>query len=88
MILEIKVTPQSRENKIIEFKHGILKIKIKGTPVKGKVNENLIRFLANLLNISQQQVTIISGFTSQRKRVQIVGAEEDVLRVVAQISTP
>jgi hypothetical protein len=73
MILEVKVIPQSRENALVEFKEGVLKIKIKGTPVKGKVNENLIKFLAEILGVSKTQIRIISGLTSPRKRIEIEG---------------
>lgn len=73
MILEVKVIPQAKENAIVEFKEGVLKIKIKGTPVKGKVNENLIKFLAEILDVSKTQIRIISGFTSPRKRIEISG---------------
>lgn len=75
MILEVKVVPQARENGVVEFKEGILKVKIKGTPVKGKVNENLIIFLAELLGVSRSQIRIISGLTSPRKRIEISGLE-------------
>lgn len=76
MIVEIKVIPQSRENAFVEFKNRILKVRIKGTPVKGKVNENLIKFLADSFDISKNQIQILSGFTSQRKKIEILGLEE------------
>jgi uncharacterized protein (TIGR00251 family) len=83
MILEVKVIPQARQNAVVEFKEGILKIKIKGTPVKGKVNENLIKFLAEILGVPKAQIRIISGLTNPRKRIEIAGLKNippEVLR--------
>ncbi len=75
-ILNIKVIPQSRENAFVEFKDEVLKVKIKGTPTKGKVNENLIAFLADCLGIAKSQIQIISGFTNPRKKIKFTGVEE------------
>lgn len=73
MILEVKVIPQARENSVVEFKEGVLKVKIKGTPIKGKVNENLIQFLSEVLGVSKNKIRIVSGLTSPRKRIAIEG---------------
>lgn len=73
MILEVKVIPQAQENAVVEFKEGVLKVRIKGIPVKGKVNETLIKFLAEILGVSRDQIRIISGLTSPRKRVEVAG---------------
>lgn len=79
MIIDIKVIPQSRKNSFVEFKMGVLKIKIKGTPIKGKVNANLIEFLADSLNISKRSIRILSGLTSKRKKIEILDADTALL---------
>lgn len=77
MIVEVKVIPQSRENAVIEFKNTILKIRVQGTPVKGKVNETLVKFLADSLGISRSQVAILSGLTTPKKRIEIKGVDQE-----------
>ena len=79
MILEVKVIPNARENGIVEFKDNVLKIKIKGVPVKGKVNDNLIKFLSDYFNVAKSEIKIISGSKDPRKRVAITGAEKNLL---------
>lgn len=88
LIIDIKVIPQSQDNRFVEFKNGILKIKIKGTPVKGKVNENLINFLAETFNISKSQIQMISGLTSPRKKIKILGLKESFPEICSRLHIP
>lgn len=46
-----------------------IKIRIKAVPEKGKANEELIKFLSKELNIPKDQITIISGKSTQLKLV-------------------
>lgn len=86
MILEVKVIPQAKLNEIVEFKEGVLKIKIKGTPIKGKVNKNLINFLAEFLNVPKTQIKIISGLTSRRKRIEITGLKNTLAEFLSKMN--
>lgn len=88
MIIEIKVIPRSQENALVEFKQGILKIRVKGVPVKGKVNEALIKFLSDSFEIPKNQITIISGLTSQRKKVKILIDEKIILEKIELLINP
>jgi len=54
--------------------HGeLLKIRIKSAPVDGKANRELVRFLAEILDIPERQITIVRGASSRRKTVAIEG---------------
>ena len=80
--------PQSQNNSFVDLKEGVLKIKIKGTPVKGKVNENLISFLAEAFDIPKSQIKIISGLTSPRKKVEILGLKETLPEICSRRNIP
>ena len=69
--LEIKVIPQSGQQKIVLDKNGQIKCYIKSAPEKGKANREIVSFLANKLHVSKQAVAIIAGATSRKKIVQI-----------------
>jgi uncharacterized protein (TIGR00251 family) len=69
-ILEIRVKPKSRQ-----FKTKLndeLVIFCRGTPVKGRVNNELVKQLSRLF---KKKVEIVSGFTSKQKRVLVRDAE-------------
>jgi uncharacterized protein (TIGR00251 family) len=67
----IKVTPNAKKNSIEGFQDGLLKVKIKAVPDKGKANEALIAFLAESFHLAKSQIRIISGHTSRLKRLEI-----------------
>lgn len=69
--LIVKVTPHSAQNQILGWEEEVLKIKIKGVPEKGKVNEELIAFLAKTLKIAPSKIQFVSGHTARLKRLQI-----------------
>lgn len=73
MLLEVKITPQAPRNKILRWEGTRLVIKIQGIPEKGKVNENLIEFLAKTLQIAKSQIRIVAGETSRLKKLDIQG---------------
>lgn len=76
LIVQIKVTPNAAKNQILGFKEGILSVRVRGVPEKGRVNEELIDFLADTLNIAKSRITILSGHTSRLKRLKIEGLAE------------
>lgn len=76
----VKVTPNASKNQLIGWKEGLLCLRIRGVPEKGRVNEELVAFLANLLNVAKSQITIISGHTSRIKRIQVEGFTEEKLQ--------
>jgi uncharacterized protein (TIGR00251 family) len=71
--LNLKISPNARANEVVGIQEGIIPIKIKAPPVKGKANIELIDYLSKLLDISKSNVDIIRGHTSRNKTVEIVG---------------
>ena len=72
-LLYVKVTPNAKQNQIIGMKEGVLCVRIRGVPEKGRVNEELIAFLAETLGLAKSQIEIVSGHTSRLKRIRIEG---------------
>ena len=80
MILEVKITPNASKNEILRWEENRLVIKIQGIPEKGKVNENLISFLARTLGIAKAQIKIVAGQTSRLKKLNIQGASLEQIK--------
>ncbi|NHK30160.1 MAG: YggU family protein [Asgard group archaeon] len=68
VILKLHVKPNSKQQKFsydpIEEK---LTIFVKSPPDKGKANKELIKYIANILDLSSSKITLISGQTSRDK---------------------
>ena len=69
-VLEIRVKPRSRQFRM--KLNDELVIFCRETPVKGRVNKELVKQLSRLF---KKKVEIISGFTSRQKRVLVRDAE-------------
>lgn len=71
LIVDIKVVPSSGRRKFFVDKSGILKCYLKSAPEGGKANQELVKFLARNLKLTQNDIKIILGATARRKRVKI-----------------
>ncbi len=77
--LRVKVLPKSSQNQIISITQedtefgdqATVKIKLRAVPEKGKANQALIEFLSEALNLSKNQISIISGANARLKLLKI-----------------
>ncbi len=69
--LAIKVVPSSGRQAWKLDKSGVLKCYLKNPPEKNKANSELVRFLADSLDISTLDVALVGGLTDRKKFVKI-----------------
>lgn len=70
---QVKVKPNSKQQRIVEAPDGSLTVSLKSPPTDGKANAELIKLLADHFSVSKASVTIQTGFTSKVKWVDIDG---------------
>lgn len=51
----------------------MLKVRLAAPPVDGEANEELIRLMSRLFNVSRSQIVIRSGQTSRNKLIVVEG---------------
>ena len=71
MIINIKVVPNSKEDKII-LENNIYKVKLKAKPIENKANLYLIELLADYFNTKKSNIKIKKGLTSRNKLIEII----------------
>ena len=71
MIIQVKVKPASKEEKIIKISDNNLEVWVKEPPIQGRANRAIIKALAGYFQISLSSVSIISGRTSRLKTINI-----------------
>ncbi|OJI06675.1 hypothetical protein BK004_02525 [bacterium CG10_46_32] len=69
--IAVKVTPRSKENRIVGFKDGVLRVRITAPPVDGKANKALVVFLADAWGVPKSSIKIIQGETSREKVLEV-----------------
>jgi len=68
--LKVKVVPKSGRSEIAGvMADGTLKVKVQAPPEKGKANAEVCALVARELGVKPRGVVILSGETSQLKRV-------------------
>ena len=72
MDIRIKVVPKSSKSELAGIlPDGTWKVKVAAAPEKGKANRALVEFLAEHLGVAKSRIRIVSGETSQLKRIQV-----------------
>ena len=67
------VQPRSRENRVVGFCEGALKIKVTAPPIEGAANRALVELLSQALRIRKTNIEILKMKTSRRKLIQCKG---------------
>lgn len=76
--LAVHVIPRATRNEIVEILNdGTVKIRLKSPPDETKLNENLIQFLSEILDVSAANVEIVAGESKRRKLVSILGLDTE-----------
>ena len=86
--LAVRVTPRASRNKIVEvLGDGTIKIHIAAPPVDGEANEQLIAFLAEVLNIPKSRLEIVAGETGRDKLISVLDMDAETAhnRIVAHL---
>ena len=62
---------------MLRITEGVLHVKIAAPPIKGRANQELIKFLSGVLGVGRSQLTIEKGMTSRRKVIGINGLAQN-----------
>jgi len=71
----VSVIPRSGRSELKKSGNS-LKVWLKSAPEDGKANAELMRILADKFDVKTHQIEIISGFSSRKKVVDIMGVSE------------
>jgi uncharacterized protein len=69
--LAVHAKPKAKMSRLVGYKAEALEIALAAPPVDGAANEELLRFLADLLSHPKRDLEIASGAGSRHKRVAI-----------------
>jgi uncharacterized protein (TIGR00251 family) len=71
--IQVKIIPNAKQTQFQEvLSDGTIKIRVASIPENGKANKKLLQFLQNNLRLTKDNISIISGETSQFKKIRIV----------------
>ena len=74
--LNVKVIPKSSRNEIVGvLEDGSVKMKVTAAPEKGKANEAICSYLAEVFGVPKRNIQILRGETSPNKQIVISVSE-------------
>lgn len=71
VFLTLHISPNASKTQVAGMHGDALKITLKALPQDGAANTELIRFLAEQCGLRKQEVEIIQGLTSRRKKIKL-----------------
>ncbi len=71
--IDVHVQPRAKKTEIVGMHGNAVKIRLQSPPVDGAANEELIRLLSKKLGVRRNDVELIGGVSSRRKRIRING---------------
>lgn len=74
-LLTLHIQPGAKKTEIVGPHGDALKLRLAAPPVDGKANDALLAFLAKRFDIPKARLTLVSGLTSRRKSVRIMGID-------------
>ena len=81
--LVVHVQPRARATAVAGRHGDALKVRLAAPPVDGAANEELVRFVSEVLGVPRRAVAITAGLTSRRKTIAVEGlATADALRLL------
>jgi uncharacterized protein (TIGR00251 family) len=70
MKIQVKVKPNSRTEEVSQEENSFT-VKVKEPAREGKANQAVIKLLAEHFGVPKSRVTILSGFSSKNKVVEV-----------------
>jgi uncharacterized protein (TIGR00251 family) len=81
--LVVHVVPRAKRTEVVGRHGDAIKIKVKAPPVDGAANAELVRFVAERLDVPRGAVTITAGHTGRRKTLEITGIDATALHALS-----
>ena len=69
--INVRVIARARKTELAGTREDALVVRLKAPPVDGAANEELVSFIASLLDVPRTAITILSGTRSRHKRLRI-----------------
>lgn len=84
VFLPVKVVPGASRTRYLDEWDERAKFAVAAPPEKGKANQALVAFLADLLKVHRRSIAVVSGETSPQKTIRIEGVTADAVRAALQ----
>ncbi|MDP2641201.1 MAG: DUF167 domain-containing protein [Candidatus Yanofskybacteria bacterium] len=71
MKIIVRVKPGARADSVEKIAENEYRVSTKEPPIQGRANRGVIAILASHFSVAPSRVSIVSGFTSRKKSIEI-----------------
>ena len=72
-ILTVRVKPRAKRAGLLGRHGDGIKVAVRAAPERGRANAELVELLAEVLGVDASAIAVVSGVTSQDKRIRLRG---------------
>lgn len=78
--LAVRVTPRASKNQIVgAMSDGTIKIRITAAPSEGHANQELVKYLSDVLGVPASRIEIVAGESGRDKLISILDLDAETL---------
>lgn len=85
-VVQVVVAPRAKRSSFLGFHGGLPRISVAASPIDGRANEELMRFIAELLGVANQSIQLLRGDSSKYKSLLIMGVPEETICKAFQVA--
>ena len=79
-ILTVRVKPRAKRAGLLGRHGDGIKVAVRAAPERGRANAEVVELVAEMLGVESSAVAVVSGMTSQDKRIRVRGLTANELR--------
>ena len=78
--IAVRVTTRASKNQIVgALSDGTIKIRITAAPTEGQANDELVKFLSDVLGVAKSRIEIVAGSTGRDKLISVLDLDAEML---------
>ncbi len=87
-LIEVRLQPRAGADQIAGERDGVLLVRVRAAPERGRANGALLRLIARRLSLPLGRVELARGQRSRQKLVRVSGLAEEAVRRELGLSPP
>ena len=78
--IAVRVTTRASKNQIVgALSDGTVKIRVTAAPTEGQANDELVKFLSDVLGVAKSRIEIVAGETGRDKLISVLDMDSETL---------
>ena len=78
--IAVRLTTRASKNQIVgALNDGTIKVRVTAAPTEGQANDELVKFLSDVLDVAKSSIEIVAGSTGRDKLISVLDMDAETL---------